>query len=43
LASAIEPDAHDIHDRCYALKVLPPPGIEVQIGTVNQPVAWQLL
>ncbi len=41
LASSIEPDAHDLHDRCYALKVLAPLGIEVQIGTVNQPAVWQ--
>lgn len=43
LASAIEPDAYDLHDRCYALKVLPPLGIQVEIGTVNQPASWTLL
>jgi lipopolysaccharide transport system ATP-binding protein len=43
LASAIEPEAYDLHDRCYALKVVPPPGIQVEIGTVNQPATWQVL
>lgn len=42
-ASAIEPSAYDLHDRCHALKVLPPPGIQVQIGVVNQPARWELL
>jgi len=43
LASSIEPDAYDLHDRCYALKVLPPIGIQVEIGTVNQPAVWKML
>lgn len=43
LASAIEPASYDLHDRCHALKVLPPPGIHVQIGVVNQPARWELL
>lgn len=43
LASRHEPEAYDLHDRCYALKVLPPPGIGVEIGLVNQPAAWELL
>lgn len=43
LASSIEPDAYDLHDRCYALKVLPPIGIQVEIGTVNQPAIWKIL
>lgn len=43
LASAVEPDSYDLHDRCHALKVLAPPGIHVQIGTVNQPAEWALL
>lgn len=43
LASAVEPSAYDLHDRCHALKVLPPAGIHVQIGTVNQPAHWELL
>lgn len=43
LASAIEPEAYDLHDRCYALKVLPPMGIQVEIGTVNQPAVWKML
>jgi len=42
LASNIEPEAYDLHDRCYPLKVLPPLGIGVDIGTVNQSVNWQL-
>ncbi|TLP61144.1 MULTISPECIES: ABC transporter ATP-binding protein [Pseudomonas] len=41
LASAVEPASYDLHDRCHALKVLPPPGIHVQIGVVNQPVQWE--
>ncbi|MCO8162104.1 ABC transporter ATP-binding protein [Pseudomonas sp. 21LCFQ010] len=43
LASALEPAAYDLHDRCHALKVLAPAGIHVQIGTVNQPAEWELL
>ncbi|APC19599.1 hypothetical protein BLL42_28215 (plasmid) [Pseudomonas frederiksbergensis] len=43
LASAVEPSSYDLHDRCHALKVLPPSGIHVQIGVVNQPVHWELL
>jgi lipopolysaccharide transport system ATP-binding protein len=43
LSSSIEPAAYDLHDRCYALKVLPPPGINVQIGIVNQPATWEAL
>lgn len=42
-ASSIEPASYDLHDRCHALKVLPPPGIHVQIGVVNQPARWELL
>ncbi|MBP5127202.1 Wzt carbohydrate-binding domain-containing protein, partial [Pseudomonas protegens] len=42
-ASSIEPASYDLHDRCHALKVLPPPGIHVQIGVVNQPAQWELL
>ncbi|WP_313047795.1 ABC transporter ATP-binding protein [Pseudomonas soli] len=41
LASAVEPASYDLHDRCHALKVLPPPGIHVQIGLVNQPAHWE--
>ena len=43
LASYLEPEAYDLHDRCYALKVLPPAGIQVEIGTVNQPATWKML
>lgn len=43
LACAAEPASYDLHDRCHALKVLAPPGIHVQIGTVNQPAGWELL
>lgn len=43
LASSIEPAAYDLHDRCYALKILPPPGVHVQIGTLNQPASWELI
>lgn len=37
-----EPEAYDLHDRCYALKVLPPEGILFDIGTVNQKTEWIL-
>ncbi len=43
LSSRLEPQAYDLHDRCYALKVLPPPGVGVEIGIVNQPVIWERL
>lgn len=43
LASRHESEAYDLHDRCYALKVLPPPGIGIEIGVVNQPAAWELI
>jgi len=43
LASRAEPEAYDLHDRCYALKVLPPPGIGVEIGIVNQKAIWELI
>ncbi|QLC73630.1 ABC transporter ATP-binding protein [Pseudomonas sp. LPB0260] len=43
LASAVEPSSYDLHDRCHALKVLPPSGVHVQIGLVNQPAQWELL
>ncbi|WP_175254274.1 ABC transporter ATP-binding protein [Pseudomonas sp. BMW13] len=43
LASSVEPASYDLHDRCHALKVLPPPGIHVQIGVVNQPAHWGLI
>lgn len=42
LASKFEPKAYDVHDRCYPLKVLHPPGLGVEIGTVNQPATWEL-
>ncbi|MGE0625209.1 MAG: ABC transporter ATP-binding protein [Pseudomonadales bacterium] len=42
LSSNTEPDSYDLHDRCYPLKILPPVGIGVTIGTVNQPVTWEL-
>lgn len=37
-----EPKAYDLHDRCYPLKVLPPHGYNLEIGTVNQPVSWTM-
>lgn len=42
IASRHEPEAYDLHDRCYALRVLPPPGIGVEIGIVNQPASWEI-
>lgn len=42
LASRFEPQAYDLHDRCYPLKVLHPHGVGVEIGIVNQPASWEL-
>lgn len=42
LAAAAEPPAYDLHDRCYPLKVLPPEGIGITLGLVNQPARWAL-
>jgi lipopolysaccharide transport system ATP-binding protein len=42
LAASHEPEAYDLHDRCYALKILPPDGIGVEIGIVNQPATWEI-
>jgi len=42
LASRHEPEAYDLHDRCYTLKILPPVGMGVEIGLVNQPMTWEL-
>lgn len=42
IASNHEPDAYDLHDRCYALKILPPEGVGVSVGIVNQPAVWEL-
>jgi len=42
LASKIEPEAYDLHDRCYAIKILPPIGMGVDIGIVNQPSEWRV-
>lgn len=42
LASKFEPEAYDLHDRCYPLKVLHPEGLGVDIGTVNQPAVWEI-
>ncbi|MCP5362442.1 MAG: ABC transporter ATP-binding protein [Rickettsiaceae bacterium] len=43
LASRIEPPAYDIHDRCYMLKVLPPEGIAVNLGILNQPYLIEVI
>jgi len=40
--AASESAAYDLHDRCYSLKVIPPDGINVDLGIVNQPVKWAL-
>ncbi|MDR1995926.1 ABC transporter ATP-binding protein [Azonexus sp.] len=42
IATRVEPKAYDLHDRCYALKILPPPGVGVEIGVVNQTATWEL-
>lgn len=42
IASRHEPEAYDLHDRCYALKILPPPGLGVEIGIVNQSATWEI-
>lgn len=43
LASSHEPKAYDLRDRCYALKVLSPQGMGVEIGIVNQPASWKFI
>lgn len=43
IATRVEPQAYDLHDRCYALKILPPPGVGIEIGVVNQPATWELV
>jgi lipopolysaccharide transport system ATP-binding protein len=43
LVSKFEPEAYDLHDRCYPLTVLHPEGLAVDIGTVNQPSNWTLI
>lgn len=42
IASRHESEAYDLHDRCYALKVLPPSGIGIDIGIVNQAATWEI-
>lgn len=42
IATRVEPQAYDLHDRCYALKILPPPGVGIEIGVVNQQATWEL-
>lgn len=42
LTSNLEPEAYCIHDRVYPLKVFSPPGIGVDIGTVNQRACWDV-
>ena len=42
IASRHEPEAYDLHDRCYVLKILPPPGLGVEIGIVNQSATWEI-
>jgi lipopolysaccharide transport system ATP-binding protein len=42
IASSHESDAYDLHDRCYELKVLPPLGVGIEIGIVNQPTTWNI-
>jgi len=43
IATRVEPQAYDLHDRCYALKMLPPPGVGIEIGVVNQQASWEVL
>lgn len=43
IATRVEPQAYDLHDRCYALKILPPPGVGIEIGVVNQAATWELM
>lgn len=43
IATRVEPQAYDLHDRCYALKMLPPPGVGIEIGVVNQQATWEVL
>lgn len=43
LSSREEPFSYDLHDRCYKLKIMPPEGVLTDLGTVNQPISWELL
>lgn len=43
IGSNYEPEAYDVHDRCYALKIMPPTGVGVEIGIINQPTQWEIL
>ena len=43
LASSCEPEAYDLHDRCYPVKVLSPIGIGVEIGIANQQAEWAVI
>ena len=43
ISISVEPQAYDLHDRCYALKMLPPPGVGIEIGVVNQQATWEVL
>lgn len=40
LLNKVEPPAYDVHDRAYPIKVLPPDGVNVDLGIVNHPVNW---
>jgi lipopolysaccharide transport system ATP-binding protein len=42
IATRAEPQAYDLHDRCYALKMLPPPGVGIELGVVNQQATWEV-
>lgn len=42
ITSKNEPDAYDLHDRFYKLKIIAPPEIGIVIGIVNQPAEWEI-
>lgn len=41
LYDPIEPQAYDLHDRRYQIKVEQPFGINVELGEINHPIKWR--
>ena len=42
LFDAIEPEAYDLHDRKYKLKIEQPFGINTELGIINHPIRWNV-
>lgn len=42
LLDAAEPEAYDLHDRKYKLKIEQPFGINTELGQINHPVRWNI-